>query len=72
MKETVMADNKASLRKTGGSDTGYVIAQCDAPECKDINGVSWQHAFSRRTVEGYTLAERDMNEHNRHRHPGVE
>lgn len=63
-----MAANKASLRKIGGSDTGYTVAQCDAPECRDINGRPWQHMFSRRTVEGARLAQRDMDEHNNHRH----
>lgn len=60
--------SRATLRKKGSADYGYIIAQCDSPDCRDINGRPWQHAFSRRTVEGYTPAERDMNEHNNTRH----
>lgn len=58
----------ATITKKGSSDYGYWIVQCDAPECRDINGRPWQHMHSRRTVEGHTLAVRDQGEHNRARH----
>lgn len=58
----------AKIIKRGSSDYGYVSAECNSPECQDINGRPWIHSYSRRTVEGYTLAERDMKAHNKARH----
>lgn len=62
----------AKIVKRGTSDYGYVSAQCDADECRDINGRLWIHSYSRRTVEGFRLAERDMADHNKVRHAGGE
>jgi hypothetical protein len=59
---------RATIRKHGSADYGYWIIQCDARECQDINGRPWQQAHSRRTVEGHTIAERNMGDHNRARH----
>lgn len=58
----------AQITKTGGPDSGHVTARCDAPECRDINGRPWAQMYSRRTVEGYRLAERDAADHNKARH----
>lgn len=58
----------AQIVKTGSSDYGYVSARCGAEECRDVNGRPWSHMYSRRTVEGYRLAERDAADHNRVRH----
>lgn len=61
---------KATIRKQGGPDSGYWIIECKAPKCQDLNGRPWQQSHSRRTVEGHAIAIRNMDEHNRHRHPG--
>ena len=58
----------ATIRKHGSPDYGYWIIQCDDPKCRDINGRPWQQAHSRRTVEGYHIAERNMRDHNGARH----
>lgn len=59
----------ATIRKHGSPDYGYWIIECKDPKCLDLNGRSWQQAHSRRTVEGHTIAVRNMEEHNRARHP---
>lgn len=66
-----VAADAATVKKIGGPDTGHVGAICDAPDCRDINGRPWQVWYSRRTVEGYSLAERDAAAHNRVRHGAV-
>lgn len=60
----------AKLRRIGSTEfkSGHVIAECDSPECADGNGAPWMHMFPTSTVEGYDLAKRDMDEHNRARH----
>jgi hypothetical protein len=59
---------KAIVRKSGSPDYGYVIAECHAPECRDLNGRPWQLMHSRRLAEGTRLAERDAADHNRVHH----
>ncbi|MFS0832020.1 hypothetical protein ABC337_15320 [Arthrobacter sp. 1P04PC] len=68
MNTKTQAPAGATLRTVGSSDSGHTIAQCDAADCRDINGRPWQQMYSRRTIEGARLAARDMNDHNRTRH----
>lgn len=46
----------------------YVAAECDATECHDVNGRPWSQLYSRKTIEGARLAERDAKDHNKARH----
>lgn len=61
----------ATIRKQGSADYGYWVIQCEAPECRDLNGRPWQLLHSRRTVEGRRLANRDRDNHNASRHPAT-
>lgn len=57
----------AIIIKRGSSDYGYVGAVCE--DCPSRSGDKfWQSLYPRRIVEGYTLAERDRDEHNRVHH----
>ena len=54
----------AEIRRIGA----HVGAVCE--DCPSRTGHRyWQHWYPTRTIEGYALAERDRDEHNRVHHP---
>lgn len=59
----------AYLRRLGRGNSGHILAQCDDDACRDINGRPWRVMHPCRLVEGYDLAKRDRDDHNRSHHP---